>query len=696
MISRNLFFKLQREDMKRRLWVAALSMLVFFLSGPVLLALVLEGMVTDVQTQHTISQITSTIGPGFALQYVISIAGALICASSGFFYLHSRKKVDFYHGVPVRREQLFAVNYINGILLYFIPYLISMLLNFAVLLAGDYLNSKTFIVSFEALGMNLLYFLLMYTLTVLAVILTGNGVISLLLSGVFFSYGPLVMMIKDMYCRDFFRTYFTLGHNDNLLLFLSPIGKYVSRSVQVKNGDYEGIGLSVLITLAVTVLIAVLAVLLYKKRPSEAAGKAIAFQFAKPVIKFMLVIPLSLGGGLIFREAANRHADIWMIFGLILIFIIASAIIEIIHQFDLKKAFDHKRGLAVTAIAAAVIVCIFRFDLISYDTYIPDKDKVASMSISVPGLDGSKNYLEINKTGTDYVYYSTFQYEQKYMRIKDFNAAYEIAKRGIEETKKPAADAKGDYEGMVAFHLKNGRTIVRDYARVSDTDLSLLNQVYSSSDYKEGYYPIYRWKTEYLSSVRVSNDREEKSLTLSKEEMEELLTIYKEELKALSINEIKKSRPVATIHFGLINRNEFDYDVFSGFTKTREFLAVHGLSTDNLLKAEDVNKIIISSQLGYSDDRVYKEAQYIKSDSYSLENNQFEYTDKEQIAEILQTALPESYSTNFSVVAAPNYDLMLNVIFDMDSYGNEKSDIYYFSKDNIPDFVLKDLNYSPK
>ena len=184
MISRNLFFKLQKEDLKRRLWVAALSMLIFFLFGPVLLALVLEG-ISNTEMQYTISRITSTIGPGFAFHFIISITGALICASSGFFYLHSRKKVDFYHGMPVRREVLFAVNYVDGILLYFIPYLISMLLNFVVLVSAGYLKANVVVIGFEALGINLLYFILLYTLSVLAVVLTGNGVISLLLTGVF-------------------------------------------------------------------------------------------------------------------------------------------------------------------------------------------------------------------------------------------------------------------------------------------------------------------------------------------------------------------------------------------------------------------------------------------------------------------------------------------------------------------------------
>ncbi|BCJ99269.1 DUF6449 domain-containing protein [Anaerocolumna chitinilytica] len=693
MISRNLFFKLQKEDLKRRLWVAALSMLIFFLFGPVLLALVLEGLVSDAQMQYTISQITSTIGPGFAFHFIISITGALICASSGFFYLHSRKKVDFYHGVPVRREVLFAVNYVDGILLYLIPYLISMLLNFVVLVSAGYLKANVAVIGFEALGINLLYFILLYTLSVLAVVLTGNGVISLLLTGVFYSYGPLVMIIKDLYCRAFFQTYFNTSSDDKLFLFLSPIGKYVKNSTLIKNGEFNGMGKSIALTAIVIILIMVLSVLLYKKRPSEAAGKAIAFNIAKPFIKFLLVLPLSLGGGLLFRETAHLHKDVWMIFGLILIFVIASAIIEIIHQFDLKKAFAHRKGLAVTAFAMVIIVCLFRFDLISYDSYIPAKDKVVSMSIYVPGLDDNKNYMEVSKTGTDFIYNSTFEYQQKYMRLKDINTAYDIAKLGIMEAKKN--NTAGDYGCTVAFHLKNGRTVLRNYMAVEDKDLTLLDQVYSSSDYKEGYYPIYKWATKYVTSVSVSSDKTEKVLTLTEAEKEELLTIYKEELKGLTIDDVKMSKPVATIRFILINSNEFNYDVFPKFTKTREFLSAHGLNTDNPLMAADIKKINVSLQYN---DTVYEKRgmQVIKSDSIANENKAVDYTDKEKIDQILKTALPAEYCNDFSTVLKPNYDIAVSVIYDTDNYGNERSDLYYFSKGNIPDFVLKDLNYESK
>ncbi|SHO44383.1 DUF6449 domain-containing protein [Anaerocolumna xylanovorans] len=689
MTSRNLFFKLQKEDIKRRMWVAALSMLVFFLFGPIWLALTMESMTDIMGVKYLVKEMSAVIGPGFILQYLIAIAGALICACSGYFYLHSKKKVDFFHSVPVKRETLFLVNFFDGILLYFLPYFISMILNFVVLFTGGYLRSGIVIAGFQALLVNLLYFLLLYTLTVLAIMLTGNGIVSLLGIGVFFAYGPFIMAIKDMYCHEFFKTYLLNSNESRIFEFLSPIGKYIYKSQQIKNGNYDGIALSILMTAAVILLLLVFSLILYKKRPSEAAGKAMAFGIAKPIIKFLLIIPITLGGGMIFRNAANVHSDGWMIFGLLLIFLIFGAIIEIIYQFDLKKAFTHRKGLAVYAFATAVIVCIFRFDLISYDTYLPDKDRVASMSIGMPDIDSGRNFLEINQTGTGYTYNSAFQYEIKYMRLKDFDAAYEIAKLGMKESKKTEEGSDKSYSAMVAFHLKNGRTVIRNYAAVYDKDLSLVKQVYENSDFKEGHYPIYRWKNEYITSVSAYNSIEEKYFTLTEAETAELLAIYKEELKTLTIDEIIKGKPLATLRFTLIDGYSFEYHIFPEFTKTKEFLSAHGFQNYNQTNAKDIKKIIVMKQTE-NQDTIYLGDKNINDKGTEIQ--QADYTGKDQIGEIFQAAIPAAYCDEFRGVLSPDYDFTVKIIFNTDSYGNETVELYYFSKNNIPDFVLKDLH----
>ncbi|WOO37560.1 DUF6449 domain-containing protein [Anaerocolumna sp. AGMB13020] len=696
MISRNSFFNLQKEDFKRRLWSVALSLLVFFLLGPVLLALTIEGYSDSTNIYVTRAYILQSMAPGYALHFFITIIGALICAYSGFFYLHSKKKVDFYHSMPVKRERFFAVQFVDGVLLYLIPYVFNMFLCYIVLFAKSYMGMDVFINSLQALGMNLLYFLLIYTITIIAVMLTGNGVVSILGTCVFLAYGPLLMLVRSMYYSSFFDTFIEKNLSErNILVFLSPIGKYIQRTIQLLRGDTDGFGRSIFFTMVVILLLVALALFLYKKRPSEAAGKAMAFELAKPIIKFLMLVPVTLAGGLIFMQVSSMNTDGWLIFGLILVFIVFGGIVEIIYQFDLKKAFAHKKGLAAAAGTIILIVCIFRFDVFHYDTYLPEKDKVESMSIWISGLDSDKGYVQINEDGLTYdYYYNNFDYQQKYMRMKSFDAAYEIAKLGIQGIdEEQSADAVGNYSVQVAYQLKNGKKVTRNYQFVQDNDFSLLSELYTNKEFKTGYYPIYQWKSASISSVSANTFLEEKRLTLTKEEIDNLLDIYRNELTSLSLKDIQANKPIATLNLKFTNNREFDYFILPNFTETLKFLEAHGFKADGAINAEQVKKVIV-----YDRTKGYDSAKevYEKEQSYNGEENIYVYEEKTKIQEILDKAIPSNYLNSYSIMFKPEYNLEVNIVLGVDEYGNETYVYSYFSKDNIPDFISKDIGYNPE
>ena len=123
MTSKNLFFKLMLENMKRRIWTLALGFLVFFFTLPVA-----EAFVFSDKRYYTYENYENyrrmidgnalaIISAGNEFLVIVVVTAALICGVSSFAYLHSKKKVDFYHSLPVRRETLFAVSFVNGILI---------------------------------------------------------------------------------------------------------------------------------------------------------------------------------------------------------------------------------------------------------------------------------------------------------------------------------------------------------------------------------------------------------------------------------------------------------------------------------------------------------------------------------------------------------------------------------------------------
>ena len=141
MTSKSLFFKLLRENVKRRAWAIALAVLGFFFSLPINLALTMENAIKtkfwryndyeqlifaegiseaeklakilEIKTQIVLDSVKF----GNGLIAFLMIVAAVVIGVSSFSYLHNRRKVDFYHSIPVRREILFAVQYVGGFLI---------------------------------------------------------------------------------------------------------------------------------------------------------------------------------------------------------------------------------------------------------------------------------------------------------------------------------------------------------------------------------------------------------------------------------------------------------------------------------------------------------------------------------------------------------------------------------------------------
>ena len=196
MTSKSLFFKLLKEDFKVRIWTLAVSILIFFFSHIVGTAMMLSmykynrafSEPTDLLSYKVefVQTFYSYIGiknPLFAFIFVVL---AVIVAMSGFSYLYSKKKVDMYHSLPVRREVLFFVKTLNGILIVILPYIVcSFIASLLVLVnMGD---AGIIVTTFFSVAEWILLFIFNYTIVIFAIMLTGNGlrIFKLLCTGIF-------------------------------------------------------------------------------------------------------------------------------------------------------------------------------------------------------------------------------------------------------------------------------------------------------------------------------------------------------------------------------------------------------------------------------------------------------------------------------------------------------------------------------
>ena len=145
MTSKISFFKMVKQDCRRRMWIAVVLGLLFAAVLPIAALMNLQRYEAQAGIVYETEQETGT-EPGFREEekqvqdlqedcaaqilgiadeskFLISLLGAVMAGISGFSYLHSRKKQDLFHSIPVRREILFLVQQASGFLLWLAPFL---------------------------------------------------------------------------------------------------------------------------------------------------------------------------------------------------------------------------------------------------------------------------------------------------------------------------------------------------------------------------------------------------------------------------------------------------------------------------------------------------------------------------------------------------------------------------------------------
>ena len=250
MTSKNLFFKLMREDLKRRIWALGLAFLSFFFGMPVAAAMgassisqsyqrwVAEGATfyggtvsPEVERYNRMVELAEQIvGIHNVFTVCIIMAAAVVLGLTGFMYLHSKKQVDFYNSLPVRRELLYAVKYIDGILMILFMYLLNLLFAVGVFLANGLPLSVFLTGSLAAFAVHMTGFLLIYGLTTIAVLLTGNFFVSILGGIVLHSLIPSLVLTVYVLMSLFFMTINYRGMDvlQRIAVNGSPFSYYIS------------------------------------------------------------------------------------------------------------------------------------------------------------------------------------------------------------------------------------------------------------------------------------------------------------------------------------------------------------------------------------------------------------------------------------------------------------------------------------
>lgn len=726
MTSRALFYKLMWEEIKSKAWLAALSMLILFCAVPlnVALSIGVQGEYKySVKQAYNVWQLSKggvlirALSTDASLPIIVIMLG-IICGLTMFAYLFSKKKTDMIHSLPVKRNMLFAVKYVTGLAIFVGTLLVNVIIMLIIAGGSHIIITAVLTDVLKIVLLHLLGFLITYTLTLFCAVLCGNLVTAGLLLGVVIPLASVVNVIITSYAGRYYSTFVSnWGLGRNLLEYFMPVQRYfmIFADAAVSNYHLTGIdGTSVLILLITFVLLFAALLVLFKIRPSEAAGKALAFNGARTVVRIIVVIPYALLSGELFADMSYGNDEGWLIFGVIFGFFVTWCITNIIIYFDFKRAFAHPVQMAVCVAVVAMIYSTFAFDVTGYDSYIPERDKVASMGVNISYMTSTDDYYLVSEdelnSGDSIFSYNNYNDRVERMNL-DPELAYEFAEwlvDHVDYSKEATAelystdssaeiystvDSEYDYyvsrksdtaSCIIKYELNSGRCVYRQYIMpVNDATVEFISNIYDNADYKESTYMILSIDDEYVSGISIENaDTLSHELTLSPAEIKEFVNIYRSEFAAMTAEELKQQTPIGNVTFqfryvsseGSTNTIKEEYYIYPQFTNTISFAEKHGVAMH--VEAGDVKNIVLRKSTAYYDDKnVYDYGAVIT------------YSDEESIEKLLMAAVPVEYYWGYILEPDVENIWTMTVTYKLDDYGNEMTVQCYLLKDMVSELL---------
>lgn len=548
--------KLIREDIRHRGWAAALSCIALFLLMPVY-ALLYMSTFSDIAPgsfnyQHLVSYFPGLFNGGGVQVLSPGIAAlAVLFALTGFGYIHSREKLDLYHSLPITRSRWFISGYLSGLLLFLVPYLICSGLTLAAGASRGIMSPELALRCAEAVAGGILAYLVIYSGCLLAVMLTGRTSIGLFVSFVIIVLPYIVLLLFSALQSAFFKSYYTTGTplTQNLADYLSPLGTFWALITQSSAGHLTFSLLASAVAMAA--LLTVISLFLYKIYPSEAAGSAIAFPVIAPVLKVIICIPVSVFAGLMLRTLMGITDNNLICLISLLASVVVCAFIEFIYTADLRLLLRNWRSTLVSVAGVLVILCIFRFDLTGYDTYLPAEDRIEGISFYPDSFSSYFSYPDTNFPSEANLGY--------YVPDEEKDLVYALAQSGIANLENgiTADDFYNGQESQIPedslpvifrYRLSGGRTVLRQYAVEREEISETLAHLMEDNEYRKDLFPVFHIDRDTVSAIELSDVYGQwEKLQLNKDQIDALLDAYEKDVMKISADTLINETPIGEL-----------------------------------------------------------------------------------------------------------------------------------------------------
>lgn len=338
----------------------------------------------------------------FADRTVLELAGdfavgltfcfGILVAMAVFSYLYQGRSASMIHALPVRREGLFLTNFLAGYSFFLVPHGMIFLLTLLAEGVGGYVNLNALFVWFLAVSFLSLFF---YSFAVFCAMFTGHLLALPVFYGVLNFLATVVEFLLDNVLGNYVYGYLSLQWLNNLARWLTPAinlygllqvrddSVYTAAGVLAQQ-KFTLVGLQyAMFYAAVGLILAVTALLVYRRRQLESAGDVVSVAAVRPIFRYGVAFcaALTFGSFLYSIFAYLLPNSAW---SLLILMLLCGAAGYFAAEMFLQKSFRVFRrwkGCVAFLLCLSALMAAMELDFTGFERRVPQAEGIQSVRV---------------------------------------------------------------------------------------------------------------------------------------------------------------------------------------------------------------------------------------------------------------------------------------------------------------------------
>ena len=374
MTSKSFYSKLIRNELRRNIWAAALSLLGFLCAGPFQILVSVQNIQNTEYSPSQLENMLEILGGELEsnlLNRIGIMIMATLCGIALFRFWHDRRQVDFYGALPIRREGLYLVKFVTGLLLVLPAYFLNGLISAAIVVGSGAPVDWTRVL--VCIAFDLFTFLMFYACAIVCTLLSGNTIFAAVLNG-WMLFSPFV--VAEVWTASASHFYHTYSDWMNHVYYYTPVAGLLNVRTNLPFEDLFG-KVVLPVYVVVTAALLVLSVMLFRRRKGECAGQALALRPLMLPLKIYTCLAAGPAFAWVCTSLFNTERDGgWLLLYTAIGVVVVHCVMEAIYDADVRSIFHHLPTLAAVTAAAVALTFGMERDIFRYDAWTPRESRL--------------------------------------------------------------------------------------------------------------------------------------------------------------------------------------------------------------------------------------------------------------------------------------------------------------------------------